>query len=336
MYHTVKVLDVHAHPRWPAAAEAYLARILGVNAPAPPPLGGGRGQQPGLTDDDFRLAAAPHVQYIDQLSIDVQLLGPGPTRWMGFIEPHLIAAWTRHVNDVTHKQVELYPRRFVGAAQIPMVSDAPDLSHCLAEIDRCVHEYGFVAVYASPDPAGRNTTPAMHEAYWFPLYEKCQAMGLPIIVHGTNTQDPRHRIIPLGYFIEEYWASQFLSHGDVFERYPELRVVISHCGAGLHRHPPTDRHLAQKDLRRNLFYDTSAYDLNFLEAGLKQHGVSQSLFGTEAPGSGGFPRPESGRPHDDLVPVIGEFPFLSEEDRVSIFNTNPALVFPRLAEVSLT
>ena len=118
-----------------------------------------------------------------------------------------------------------------------------------------------------------------------------------------NTQDPRHRVIPLGYFIEEYWASQFLAHGDVFERYPELQVVISHCGAGLHRHPPGDRHLAQKDLSRNLFYDTSAYDLIFLEAGLKQHGVAQSLFGTEAPGSGGAPRPTTRpRPHDDLVP----------------------------------
>jgi len=42
--------------------------------------------------------------------------------------------------------------------------------------------------------------------------------------------------------------------------------VISHCGAALHRHPPTDRHLAQKDLSKNLFYDTSAYDLHFLEA----------------------------------------------------------------------
>src|SRR5262249_38319270 len=83
----------------------------------------------------------------------------------------------------------------------------------------------------------------------------------------------------------------------------------------------------------NLFYDTSAYDLNFLEAGLKQHGVSQSLFGTEAPGSGGAPRPDTGRPHDDLVPVIANFGFLSEEDKIAIFNQNPGRLFPRLAEV---
>jgi hypothetical protein len=32
-----------------------------------------------------------------------------------------------------------------------------------------VGEYGFVAAYVSPDPAGRRSTPGMHEAYWYPL-----------------------------------------------------------------------------------------------------------------------------------------------------------------------
>src|SRR4051794_28749973 len=138
MYRESKVLDVHAHPRSTTAADAYLARILGVNAPAPPPLAGGSSTLPGFTDDDFKQAVEPHILYIDQLSIDVQLLGPGPTRWMGFIEPHLIPSWTRHVNDIIHKHIQLYPNRFVGAAQMPMISDAPDLSNCLPEVERCI------------------------------------------------------------------------------------------------------------------------------------------------------------------------------------------------------
>jgi hypothetical protein len=61
--------------------------------------------------------------------------------------------------------------------------------------------------------------------------------------------------------------------------------------------------------------------------------VSQSLFGVEAPGSGGAPRPETGRPHDDLVPVIANFAFLSEDDKMAIFHHNPQRLFPHLAEV---
>ncbi len=34
MYHEVKVLDVHAHPRATAASDAVFARMLGVNAAA--------------------------------------------------------------------------------------------------------------------------------------------------------------------------------------------------------------------------------------------------------------------------------------------------------------
>jgi predicted TIM-barrel fold metal-dependent hydrolase len=159
---------------------------------------------------------------------------------------------------------------------------------------------------------------------------------MPIIVHGTNCLDPRFRGIPenyqLSFIIEQFLAGQFLSHGDVFERYPELKVLICHCGGALNRFIPTDSHLAQKDLSRNLFYDTCAYDLHFLEAAIKQRGVEQMCFGSEAPGAGRSVRPETGKTSDDLVPVIAAFEFLNEDDKAAIFHKNPAKVFPRMAK----
>ena len=46
----------------------------------------------------------------------------------------------------------------------------------------------------------------------------------------------------------------------MFERFPELRVIVCHCGGGLDRFTKTDPHLPQKDLSKNLFFDTCAYD----------------------------------------------------------------------------
>ncbi len=90
-----------------------------------------------------------------------------------------------------------------------------------------MRELGFVAAYVSPDPAGRRTTPGMHEPYWFPVYARAQELGIPLIVHGTNSLDPRFRVVPhnyqLGFLTEQYLAGQFLSHGDVFARFPELQ-----------------------------------------------------------------------------------------------------------------
>lgn len=255
----------------------------------------------------------------------------------GWMEPHLIPAWARYVNDTIAQQCRFFSDRFLGAAQLPQQSELPDTRHCLPELERCVNEYGFAATYVSPDPGGRRTTPGMHEEYWFPLYERCEELGIPLIVHGTNSLDRRFAVVPqnyqLGFLTEQYLAGQFLSHGDVFERFPDLKVVICHAGGALNRFIPTDTHLAQKDLSQNLFYDTCAYDLIFLEASIKQRGVRQMVFGTEAPGSGRAVRPETGRTSDDLVPVINELEFLSPHEKRDIFHHNPLKVFPAFGRV---
>jgi predicted TIM-barrel fold metal-dependent hydrolase len=337
VYNNVPVLDVHGHVSVPFAANSFLMLMMGSNTPMPSPVGQDPAGPAGVTVHDFREAALAHARYLDERSIDVQVIGPRPFLTMGWMEPHLIPAWTRYVNDMIHQQCVMFPERFLGAAMLPQDSSAADLSGCLGELDRCVTELGFAAAYVSPDPAGRRTTPGMHEPYWFPLYARAQELAVPLIVHGTNSLDPRYRVVPdnyqLGFLTEQYLAGQFLSHSDVFSRFPELRVIICHCGGALDRFIPTDHHIAQRDLSSNLFYDTCGYDLHFLEAAIKQRGVARMLFGSEAPGSGRAVRPETGRTSDDLVPVIAGFDFLSEEDRMKIFNSNPARVIPALGKI---
>jgi predicted TIM-barrel fold metal-dependent hydrolase len=335
MYNGVRVLDVHGHVSVPFSANSFLMLMMGSNTPIDSPIGQPEAGPAGVTVEEFRAAAAGHASYLDERAIDVQVIGPRPFLTMGWMEPHLLPAWARYVNDMIHQQCAMFPGRFLGAAMLPQVSGAPDLSGCLTELDRSVRDLGFVAAYVSPDPGGRRTTPGMHEPYWFPLYARAQELRIPLIVHGTNSLDPRYRVVPdnyqLGFLTEQYLAGQFLSHGDVFARFPQLQVIICHCGGALDRFIATDHHIAQKDLSRNLFYDTCGYDLHFLEAAIKQRGVPRMLFGTEAPGSGRAVRPETGRTSDDLVPVISSFDFLSEEDKVAIFHENPARVIPALA-----
>ena len=137
----------------------------------------------------------------------------------------------------------------------------------------------------------------------------------------------------LGFVAEQYWAGQVLSHSSVFDDFPDLKVIICHCGGALDRWIPNDPHLAQKDLSNNLFYDTCAHDLPFLEAAIKQRGVNRLCFGTEAPGSGRTVRADTGRTADDLVPVIAGFEFLSDDDKRTIFHENPARLFPAMAKL---
>lgn len=337
MYNGTPVLDIHAHVTAPTSGAQALGLLLASNTIQTFDPREGENTKLGYTEAAWDACLKRHLEVIDTRNIDCQLLGPRPYLMLGWMQPHLLQSWTRLVNNSIAKQVSMAPDRFVGAAQLPQNARAADLSHCIPELKRCINELGFKAVYLSPDPTGDRSSPGMHTEYWHPVYAKCQELGVPIIVHGTNCVDPRIDIIPqnyqIGFVWEQYLATQLLSHGDVFERFPELKVVICHCGGALDRFIKSDPHLAQKDLSKNLFFDTNALDLHFLEAAIKQRTPARMCFGTEAPGSGQAIRPETGLPGDDLVPVIGGFDFLTESDKVRIFNSNPAHVCPGLGQI---
>jgi predicted TIM-barrel fold metal-dependent hydrolase len=265
LYKGRKVLDVHGHVSVPQADYAFAFRLLASNSMLRSPLLSGHGGGP--SDEEYQATAAFHVAYLDERNIDHQILGPRPYGLLGpFMKPDQQQMWTDHVNATIAQQVSWYPDRFLGAAQLPQDSDAADATHMLATLEGAVKDHGFVAGYVSPDPKGHRTTPGLDTAYWYPLWEKAIELGVGIIIHGTNTVDDRHRsVVPesyqLGFVMEQYLATQLLSHGDTFERYPDLKIVICHCGGALNRFIKSDAHLAQKDLSNNLFFDTCAHDL---------------------------------------------------------------------------
>jgi predicted TIM-barrel fold metal-dependent hydrolase len=328
-------LDIHGHVSAPLNGTPALALMLASNTPIDIDPRTATNALLGLNEEAWQESTRQHLHELDIRSIEAQLIGPRPFLMLGWMNQHILESWTRFVNNMIAKQVSLAPDRLVGACQLPQNAHAGDLSGSVHELERCVNELGFKAVYLSPDPTGDRKSPGMHTSYWDPIYAKCQDYGLPIIVHGSNCMDPRIEAIPhnyqIGFVWEQYLATQLFSHGEVFDRFPELKVLICHCGGALDRFIKTDPHLSQKDVSRNLFFDTNALDLNFLEAAIKQRTPQRMCFGTEAPGSGRAVRPETGRPGDDLVPVISSFDFLSEEDKVTIFNKNPAHVCPGLA-----
>lgn len=324
MHNGQKVIDVHGHMTTPPQFRNHVAQIVSQNTP---------GAKLEMTDEQLENAQQRHLKIMDERNIDLQLVGPRPIAMWHWTRPFLQEFWCRTTNDVIARIVKLHPDRFVGMAQLPQSSQR-DTRNCLPELERCIKELGFAGAYVNPDPAGDKQTPGMHEEYWYPLYEKAQQLDVPLMVHPSTSYDRRLEVIPANYqmnnYLEEFVAQQLLTHSKVFEIFPRLKIVICHCGGALNRFIPSDKHIAQKDLSKNLFYDACAYDENFLTAAIKQRGVDQMLFGTEAPGSGGAVRPDTGRPSDDLVPVIDSLGFLSAEDKLKIFYQNPLKVFTRV------
>ncbi len=248
MYHEVKVLDVHSHihdipmtdPSQPSRhATPFLSTLWGIpglgnSKPIPSPIGPGKhSDQPGNRDEDFKAVAAALAKYMDVRKIDTQILSPHPLSIHGWMEQaHLFKSWITYSNDMVFKLVQAQPTRFVGACQLPQRVEEQDTTHCLEELERCVKEYGFVATYVSPDITGRRDTPTMNMPYWYPLYEKCQELNIPIIVHGTDILDPRYSTMNVGRYFEfsfippQSMALATLRVNDQFERFPGLKIRV--------------------------------------------------------------------------------------------------------------
>ncbi len=346
MYNGEKVIDVHGHHSTPAQFRAYAYNLIALRTAM------GRLTLP---EGPMQEAQERHLGMMDERQIDVQFISPRPVAMLHWEQPHLVEHWTRVTNDVIHQTCQLHPDRFEGVAQLPQVGwdFAQDTSGCVAEFERSVKELGFVAATVNPDPGGDRRAPGMNDPYWYPIYEKSCELKAPLIVHASISRDPRITIIPHNYqynfLTEEALATQLLQNGDVFEHYPELRVIVCHCGGALSRFVPRAEssgiagggqvgiggtgdqgHVGlEKDISGNLYFDTCAYDRSYLETAFKQLGARQMMFGTEAPGSGtGVLNPDTGKPSDDLVPVIADIDFLTAEDKTAIFRGTALKVFP--------
>jgi predicted TIM-barrel fold metal-dependent hydrolase len=362
MFNGMKVLDVHGHvhdipmtdrTRPPRLAHQFwddLSSLQGLGSakPLPSPIAPGKhSDRPGNRDEDFRAVAAALAKYLEVREIDAQIISPPPRQFHGWMEDDvLFTSWITYQNDLAFKIVQARPDVFVGACQLPQRADYEDTKHCLDELERCVRELGFVAAYVSPDSNGRGVTPPMDAPYWYPLYEHCQGLGVPIIVHGTDPPpNPNsdttnlNRLYELNFMVPQSVAMATLrQHPELFERFPGLRIIVCHCGGFVDRlgeDAPFRAKVNEQRLSEGLFADTAAYDLDFLSLAIKQRGASQFAFGSEAPGAGTEMRPGTERTADDLVPMFAEHPtlsFISDGERADILHNTPARLVPGLAD----
>ncbi len=330
------IIDCHAHVSAPVELWAYKASILSHRGAH------GRGKV-NVTDEQIRHAVEehkeafphPHLHYIDKVGTNMQLISPRPFQLMHSEEAKLVQWFHEEVNNIIHRETQLYPDRFIGIAGIPTVGGEP-LDIAIAELERCVNELGFKGTLLNPDPYENTGThpPAMGDKYWYPLYEKLCELDVPAHIHGTGSRSPREPY-SLRFINEETTAVFGLINSDVFKDFTDLKIVVSHGGgampyqlgrfqAGSMRRPEGDRFI---DGMHKLYFDTVLYTKDAIELLLKVVGPDRALFGAECPGVGSKVDPATGREMDDIAPYFHEIDFLSDEDRENIFCNNAKRVF---------
>ena len=137
-----------------------------------------------------------------------------------------VSAGMHSPNNFTAEWVQHAPDKLIGFAAI----DPTEEDH-LEEVDRCVSDLGLRGIKLYPMLGRYDPT----EPTIFPLYEKAQRMGLPVLSHLGTHPSPRAMLkYSLPLLIDE-----------IAQAFPDLKFVMAHmahpwqrdCAVVLRKHP---------------------------------------------------------------------------------------------------
>ncbi|MBY0271772.1 MAG: amidohydrolase [Burkholderiales bacterium] len=246
--------------------------------------------------------------------------------------------WSGICNELIHRVCTLFPQNFIGVCQLPQSPGVPP-ANCIAELERCVNEYGFIGCNLNPDPSGGYwTDPPLTDRYWYPLYEKLVELDVPAMVHVSASCNPAFHFTGAHYINGDTTAFMQFITADLFRDFPTLRFVIPHGGGAVPYHWGRYRGLAQdmgkpplKDfLLNNVYFDTCVYHQAGIDLLTRVIPADNILFASEIVGAVRGIDPETGYYYDDTRRYIDAVTTLSAADKKKIFEDNVCKVYPRL------
>ncbi len=246
--------------------------------------------------------------------------------------------WSEHCNELIYRVCELYPENFIGVCQLPQ-SPGVKPDNCIAELERCVEEFGFVGCNLNPDPSGGHwADPPLTDKWWYPLYEKMVELDVPAMIHVSGSCNPNFHATGAHYINGDTTAfMQFLT-SKLFQDFPTLKFVIPHGGGAVPYHWGRYRGLAQdmklprlkELLLNNVYFDTCVYHQPGIDLLTKVIPADNILFASEMVGAVRGIDPETGHHYDDTRRYIDQVEWLSAADKEKIFSGNAEKVYSRI------
>jgi 4-oxalmesaconate hydratase len=332
------IIDCHGHyttaPKaLPAFREAQLAAFkAGQPLPAASTL--------KISDDEIRETLMENqVKLQEERGTDVTIFSPGAGKMAHHQgDARVSEQWSQVCNDLIYRACGLFPKSFVGVCQLPQ-SPGVSPANCVAELERCVTELGFIGCNVNPDPTGGYwTDPPLTDRHWYPLYEKMVELDVPGMIHVASSCNPNFHGTGAHYLAADTTAFMQLLLSDLFKEFPTLKFIIPHGGGAVPYHWGRFRGLAQ-DLKRpplpellleNVFFDTCVYHDPGVQLLTKVIPVKNVLFASEMIGAVRGIDPETGHRFDDTKRYIDNVPWLTDAERHQIFEGNARRVYPRL------
>ena len=179
------------------------------------------------------------IKEMDEAGIDLQVLSHG-SQSLQLLDPETAVRLAPTVNDRLHQAVERHPRRFAAFATLP----TPDPKAAAAELERTVTKLGFKGAMVH----GLTNGLFLDNKRFWPIFERAAVLDVPIYLHPATTPHPAvidayfkeyAKDFPLlyrsgwGYTIETATQGIRLVLSGIFDKYPNLKIVMGHLGEGV-------------------------------------------------------------------------------------------------------
>ncbi len=126
------------------------------------------------------------------------------------------STWASICNELCWRVSKLFPDNFIGAAMLPQ-SPGVDPKTCIPELEKCIGDYGFVAINLNPDPSGGHwTSPPLTDRCWYPIYEKMVEWDIPAMVHVSTSCNACFHTTGAHYINADTTAVMQFIQGDLF------------------------------------------------------------------------------------------------------------------------
>lgn len=322
------IIDAHTHYHANSIASQVFSHLYGHNY---------ADIRAGHGDDEL------HLKLMEERGYDMQIVSQPPFTQVHDQAPYLAIAQAKAFNDSMAKGVEEAKGKFRFVASLPL----NDIPASVAEMKRAVTDLGAIGAMLNVDISRRGTGPTNDEEYWFPVYEQACKLDVPLFVHPGSSALPRHQkyslALHLGFLFGETEFITTFIYGQVFEKFPSLKILVSHGGGAVPYHLGRFQASTEPDLKggkkaripiegtfltnlRKMHFDTCMYSQEGIECLIKVVGASQCLFGTECPGMGMARRPD-GRSYDNVEDYINNISWLTDAERQGIFSGNAIKLF---------
>ena len=250
-------------------------------------IGGRRGLGAGAYDPAARIKA------LDEMSIDIQVISPSPILLFYWEEPDVAAHFSRRQNEAIQKVVQKCPDRFVGFGSVPLQS-IPD-AVAIAEEAKSIGLKGLEIGNAVGEKP-------LDDPSFEPFFTAVQKLDLLLFVHplegGLDPGDPLAPI--LGNVLQFTYRTTMMIERMIvrgmFERFPNLRLCLSHGGGllpfniwrldhsyGLRPELKSTVPRKPSEYLKRFYFDTIVHSVAALQYLINVVGADRVVMGTDYP-----------------------------------------------------